>query len=301
MQLGRSERFMQERESWFPCGDHRMRYVYLAAENGPGLWWWWPRPRRPAVVFVHGLMGYSFSWRNNLEFFAQHRDVYALDFLGVGHSDRPAAGAANFGLEAAASRLLLFLRSLGHSRIDLVATSHGGAVAMLAASQDYCSPKAMIRRLALIAPAHPYMPADGLGMAKLSTSLGRMLVGSYGGMVQGQAMGQMYAGDFQITPETHAGYAVNFQDERSYDYALQVTESWQEDMQKLEAALPAIASLRTLLLWGAKDQTIPAATGLRLRECFREAAYEILPEAGHLPYEELPEDFNRRLLEFLER
>ena len=44
---------------------------------------------RPAVVLVHGLMGYSFSWRHNLEIFAQHRQVYAVDLLGVGFSDHP--------------------------------------------------------------------------------------------------------------------------------------------------------------------------------------------------------------------
>jgi pimeloyl-ACP methyl ester carboxylesterase len=296
-----SERFMQERESWFACDHHRLRYVHLPAVNEPGMLWWW-RARRPAVVFVHGLMGYSFSWRHNLEFFArQHRDVYALDFLGVGHSDHPQPGSADFGIEAAAERLLRFLRSLGHAKIDLVATSHGGAVAMLAASQDYCSGKSLIRRLALVAPAHPFMPSDSLNMARFSTSLGRMLVGSCGSMVQGQALGQMYANDTRITQETHTGYAVNFQDERCYDYSLEVAESWRQDMQTLEAALPSIHYIPALLLWGAEDQMIPASTGPRLKQCFREAEFELLPGVGHLPYEEAPTEFNRRLLAFLER
>ena len=45
----------------FPVETHRMRYLHLpaAAPASPPL---------PAVVFVHGLMGYSFSWRHNLEF-----------------------------------------------------------------------------------------------------------------------------------------------------------------------------------------------------------------------------------------
>lgn len=295
---------MQDSESWFACGKERMRYVHLSASNGsglPGLWWWWLPPRpRPAVVFVHGLMGYSFSWRYNLEFFAKHRDVYALDFLGVGHSDRPTAGTVGFGLEAAAERLLRFLHSLGHSRIDLVATSHGGAVAMMAASRDYCSPRSLIRRLALVAPAHPFMPSNNLNMAKASTQWGRALVGSYGEMVQGHAMAQMYSEEFDITAEARAGYAVNFLDERSYDYALAVAESWTRDMQTLEAALPAIYDIPALLLWGAQDQTVPVSSALRLQQCFRQAELEVLPGVGHLPYEEAPLEFNRRLLGFLE-
>jgi pimeloyl-ACP methyl ester carboxylesterase len=276
-----------------------MRYVHLPATNGYGLWWWW-QPRRPAVVFVHGLMGYSFSWRYNLEFFRKHRDAYALDFLGVGHSDRPKANEADFDLEAAADRLLRFLQSLGHAKVDLVATSHGGAVAMLAASRDYCSPRPLIRRLVLAAPAHPFLD-DNLRTAMQATSLGKTLVGSFGPMVQSTAMAQMYADEANITPETRAGYAVNFLDERSYDYALAVAQSWREDMQKLEAALPAISRIPALLLWGAKDETVPADSAARLQRCFREAELEIFPDTGHLPYEEAPEEFNRRVLGFLER
>ena len=73
-----------------------MRYLRLPSAD--------PASRsRPAVVFVHGLMGYSFSWRHNLDFFAQHREVYAVDLLGIGGSDHPEPGSADFSLAAAAS------------------------------------------------------------------------------------------------------------------------------------------------------------------------------------------------------
>ena len=164
-----SQRFLQEREFWFPCGAYRMRYLHVPADSPP--------PRlQPAVVFVHGLMGYSFSWRHNLEFFSRHRDVYAVDLLGIGHSDRPETGAVDFGMAAAAARLLGFVRSLGHSQVDLVGTSHGGAVAMLAASQDCSYPEAMIRRLVLVAPAHPFMTNAHLRLTFFRTPFGRMLL-----------------------------------------------------------------------------------------------------------------------------
>src|ERR1700687_666936 len=120
-----TRRFLQEQELWFPFGAHRMRYIHVPAEDTASR-------ALPAVVFVHGLMGYSFSWRHNLNVFAQQRDVYAVDLLGIGHSDRPHTSSVDFGLAAAATRLLLFLHSLGRSQIDLVGTSHGGAVAMMA-------------------------------------------------------------------------------------------------------------------------------------------------------------------------
>ena len=54
----------------------RMRY--LQAGSGPPL------------ILLHGMMGYSFSWRLNIPVLARHRTVYAVDLIGTGFSDRPA-------------------------------------------------------------------------------------------------------------------------------------------------------------------------------------------------------------------
>lgn len=43
-----------------------MRYLHLQTRD---------LNRLPAVVFVQGLMGYSFSWRHNIDFFARQREV----------------------------------------------------------------------------------------------------------------------------------------------------------------------------------------------------------------------------------
>jgi pimeloyl-ACP methyl ester carboxylesterase len=55
-----------------------------------------------------------------------------------------------------------------------------------------------------------------------------------------------------------------------------------------------------LLLWGAEDRVVSPGSGLLLRELFRDAQYTVLPKVGHLPYEEAPEEFNRRVLGFLD-
>jgi pimeloyl-ACP methyl ester carboxylesterase len=273
-----------------------MRSIHLPAKDPAS-------PPLPAVVFVHGLMGYSFSWRHNLSCFAQHREVYAVDLLGIGHSDRPAVGSANFGFAAAATRLMSFMRSLGHSHIDLVATSHGGSVAMMAASQDRSNPEPLIRRLVLVAPAHPFMINARIRLAFFRTPFGRMVLRGLlanSRSLRSLAIGRMYADDSRITPETRAGYEINLGDARSYEYALEVVRTWRQDMQQLQAALPSIAAIPTLLLWGKEDQAVACDSGLLLRESFGNSEYVVLPDVGHLSYEEAPEEFNRRVLQFLD-
>jgi len=277
-----------------------MRYLHFPGPRGLRLRWL--KRRSPAVVFVHGLMGYSFSWRHNLEFFAYHREVYAVDMLGVGHSDRPAPCDADFGLAAAAIRLRDFLESLGHRHIDLVATSHGGAVAMLAAALDSCVATPLVRRLALVAPAHPYMADSFLPQAMMHNPYSRSLIRglvSYSLQTQGPAIGLKYADETRLTADTLEGYAVNF-DDSATRYATEVVMRWGQDKLVLEEALPMIAHIPALLLWGAEDQTVPADSGEQLQECFHSAELEVFPGVGHLPYEEAPEQFNNRLWEFLQ-
>jgi pimeloyl-ACP methyl ester carboxylesterase len=119
-------------------------------------------------------------------------------------------------------------------------------------------------------------------------------------LLRSKALGRMYADESRITPETREGYALNLDDARSYEYALEVVRSWRPDMQQLQLALPSIASVPVLLLWGGDDRVVSARSGLLLREFFRDAEYTVLPGVGHLPYEEAPEEFNRRVLRFLE-
>ena len=62
-------------ECWMDLDGARMRY--LRAGSGPPL------------ILLHGLMGYSFSWRYTLPALAPYATAYAPDLLGAGFSDRP--------------------------------------------------------------------------------------------------------------------------------------------------------------------------------------------------------------------
>jgi pimeloyl-ACP methyl ester carboxylesterase len=142
-----------------------------------------------------------------------------------------------------------------------------------------------------------------LRIALFRTSFGRMLLRNLAArsrLLRRKSVGRMYAHAARITEETRSGYDVNLADRRSYEYALEVVRTWREDMQKLQAALASIADIPTLLLWGERDQAVSCKSGLLLQKVFSNAQYVVLPDVGHLPYEEAPEEFNRIVLRFLE-
>jgi pimeloyl-ACP methyl ester carboxylesterase len=289
------ERGMQERpieeECWMDCDGARMRY--LRAGSGP------------ALILLHGLLGYSFSWRFCMPALARYATVYAPDMLGAGFSDRPAG--LDHSMRAAARRVLLFIERLGISSFDLLGTSHGGAVAILAAEMlkqdDSLRAKMRLRRLVLVAPVNPY------------SGQGRRLAAFFGSAVGASLFrltvarmtflfpywhGRMYAHRSKIPPGTLEGYTAPLLAKPGLlEYALGIVRTWASDLREVEAALPRLADVPTLLLWGRDDPAVYASSAEALAKHFRDSRTIIFPNVGHLPYEECPEEFNRAVIEFL--
>lgn len=253
------------------------------------------------LILLHGLMGYSFSWRFNLPALSQHATVYAVDQVGAGFSDRPAQ--LDCRLRAIAGRVLKFARALGISEFDLLGTSHGGAVAMMAAALCKESDDLKVDRLILVAPVNPWS-AHG---RRLAPFLGSPLVSSmFLHSVRHMRwafpywLARLYGNPQRIPPGTLEGYEAPVVDvPGSWQYALAIVRNWTEDLQQLENAITRLREIPTLLLWGSADVAVYADSAEQLRRHFDSCAVEIFPGVGHLPYEETPEPFNTAVVRFL--
>lgn len=70
-------------DAWFEWRGHRLFYAHRKARTRKG---------RP-VLLLHGIhtAAWSYEWRSNVDALSEAHDVYALDLLGFGMSDRPQA------------------------------------------------------------------------------------------------------------------------------------------------------------------------------------------------------------------
>lgn len=276
-------------ECWMELDGARMRYL----RSGCG----------PPLILLHGLLGYSFSWRYTMPALAAYATVYAPDMMGAGFSDRP--GGLDHSLQGTAKRLLRFIAALGINSFDLVGTSHGGAVAMMAAAECLGKTSVLrVRRLVLVAPVNPYSthgrrlaPAVGsdLGSALFRHMIGRMNV------CYGYWHVRMYGDRRRIPPGALEGYMAPLAKAGLFEHALSIVRTWTEDLRELEATLPKLGSVPTLLMWGGKDTAVHASSAIPLRRFFPNSKLIIFSGIGHLPYEECPEEFNRALIEFVTR
>ena len=68
---------------------------------------------------------------------------------------------------------------------------------------------------------------------------------------------------------------------------------------ELLAALRERGELPALVIWGAGDAYLPSSYTERQREFFPAAEVNVLPDSGHWPFADAPEEVERLLLEFL--
>jgi pimeloyl-ACP methyl ester carboxylesterase len=276
-------------ECWMEIDGARMRY--LRAGSGP------------ALILLHGLLGYSFSWRFVMPALAAQATVYAPDMIGAGFSDR--SFGIDYSMRATAERLLRFIDGLGIRSFDLLGTSHGGAVALMAAAACLENNSALhVRRLILVAPVNPYS-AHGRRLApvagsKIGSALFRHLIGRMN-FFYGYWHARMYGDRSRIPPGTLEGYKAPLANPGLFEHALSIVSTWTKDLRELEATLPKLASIPTLLMWGNKDSAVYASSAKPLAKFFPNSELVVFPGVGHLPYEECPEEFNQALIEFLTR
>jgi pimeloyl-ACP methyl ester carboxylesterase len=111
--------------------------------------------------------------------------------------------------------------------------------------------------------------------------------------------GHLYGDRAKIPPGTLEGYKAPLAIPGLFDHALSIVKTWGADLRELEALLPELSGIRTLLMWGGKDPAVYVSSMEPLARYFPNAERVVFPGIGHLPYEECVEEFNRALIEFL--
>jgi pimeloyl-ACP methyl ester carboxylesterase len=254
----------------------------------------------PALVLLHGLLGYSFSWRFTLPALGEIATCYAVDLPGTGYSDAPSG--LDRTLRATAERVLKFIDALGLESYDLLGTSHGGAVAQLVAAISAERGDRRLERLILVAPVNPYSRHGRLLAPLIGSRPGSFLFRRTimrWRILDSVWLRRMFGDTRRIPPDSLAGYRAPILERNGFEHGLSIVRSWTRDLHELEGALPTIAHYPTLLMWGTKDPAVPVSSADELRARFTECRLVTFPGAGHLPYEEFPADFNQALSEFL--
>ena len=244
------------------------------------------------LVLLHGVASSRLIWRHVCGPLSARRRVVAVDMPGFGAS-QPAGPGFEFG--AVAGRLA---DGLALERFDLVGHSLGGAVAVAVAAHR---PEA-VRRLVLVAPAG--LAPRAVGVAAL---LGQGAeLATHARNVLGYRWADRAAARWAMLAATVADPGALAPDDARLILAASdggrriadgVRQALAADLRDDLAAAPMPVGL----IWGTADRVVPYGGLEALRELRPDAVVETLPDTGHMPHVERPDEFVAALERLLAR
>ena len=187
----------------------------------------------PALLLIHGLMGFSWSWRFNLRELAQKFTVYAPDLPGCGFSER--ADSVTGTLDGDADGLIALMDHFGVEQFHLLGSSRGGGVAMVLA--ELLARRGALQRVPRMILSAPINPWSGFGRRRtrlFSTSIGRSYVIHIAPRLPSilkMYYRKLYGDPSRIAEGSIAGYAAGLLVPRSFHHLARVMTVW---MQRLK-------------------------------------------------------------------
>jgi pimeloyl-ACP methyl ester carboxylesterase len=249
-----------------------------------------PGERAETVVYIHGFLSSSATWKKVLVSASPGRRSIAVDLPGSGFSDRP--WPYDYTAAAQALHLWRYLDAREIDRVVLVGNSLGGATALIAAAAK----PGRVAGLVLVDSAWPRLVIPWQFRVMRAPLLGELEL-------------ELLCRPIMELALRHRVYAVPDRVTR------QVVSDWWDPVPipgTRRAALGAIRSsargyedltekiaVPTLVLWGKEDRMLRSAEGLVLSQQIRDARFVVLPGTGHVPQEEVPEEFASAVALFL--
>ena len=246
------------------------------------------------LLFIHGFSASTYSWRLNLEPLAKNHKVYALDLKGFGYTAKPKE--SDYTLDAQAKLVADFMDTLKIKSAVLIGNSMGGAISIKVALQF----PDKVEKLVLVDSAgvsEGIVMFGVLGKNISANSLSKTL--NYLFMNEHTIISiikSLYVQKHLKTDEVAEGYVKPFRTPGIEDAFAEMVKGFVQD-DDLPKRIPEI-KVPVLIVWGEDDTIIPVSAAKKFNELIKGSKLIIYPEAGHMPMEEHPAEFNKAIAEF---
>jgi pimeloyl-ACP methyl ester carboxylesterase len=233
------------------------------------------------LVLVHGLGAEADVWAYCLEPLSQKYRVIAPDLLGFGRSNKP---LINYRVPTFVGMLDRFLQALAVPRASLAGNSMGGWIAAWFAI-DFPE---RVNKLVL---------NDAIGLVAGSVEIPIDLRPSSLRSMREVLEFMFY--DKHLVTEGLVESAHEFHLERNDGPSIaSVLENIRLKLDRLDDDLVRLKT-PTLLIWGDSDRVSPLSVAENYHRLIAGAKLEIIPQCGHIPPLEKPQELVRHILEFL--
>jgi len=249
------------------------------------------------VVFVHGFGTCLSIWAEQIKTLGSHCQVFALDLLGHGYSDKP---NIDYSPEIQLPILTGFLDALNLPSATFVGSSMGGHSLLCLAAM---APE-RVQRLVLVGSTSPFHRPLFYNLAIKRPRLWRLMLTFLEPLiplplkfVERKGRRSMFHDPGLVGSE----WVDHLYEIRRMKGFSRMVVSTAKNLPGLTAHEDRVAEVRhpTVLLYGEEDRVATVEHGRLLQRILENATLEVIPECGHLPMIEKPQWTNRRILKFL--
>ena len=255
------------------------------------------------VLMVHGNPTWSFYWRNLILPLRESMRTIAVDHVGCGLSEKPAAYP--YQLTRHTDNLIDLIETLDLQNITLVAHDWGGPIGLRAALalRDRFARIVLLNTGAFPPPFFPWR----IRICR-TPLLGRLAVQGFN-LFARAAIRMAVSNHRRMTPSVKAGLLVpydSWSNRRAiYEFVRDIparrSHPSYAPLETLEEQLPELAHLPTLLVWGMQDWCFRPECLHRLSSLLPQADCKQLPEAGHYVMEDAAEEVVATMCDFFQR
>jgi pimeloyl-ACP methyl ester carboxylesterase len=252
----------------------------------------------PVFILLHGFGASLFSWREVTAPLAEFGTVIVYDRPAFGLTERPMEwyGESPYSQASQVKLVIGLMDALKIEKAILVGNSAGGTISMLTALEY----PERVTSLILVDPA---VYAGGGAPAWARPLLGTPQMRHLGPLAARQLQAQgtefiktAWHDPSKITPEIFEGYQKPLQ-VNDWDKAL-----WELTISSSESGLAQRVTefnLPVLVITGDDDRIVPTEQSVRLAGEISNVQLVVIPQCGHLPHEECPNEFMQAVTDFL--
>lgn len=268
---------------------------------------------KPPILLIHGFGAGIGHWRNNIEVLSQHHNVYAIDLLGFGHSEKAQAPYSPFFW---ADQIHDFWQTFIGRPTILIGNSLGSVTAMMAAAKypamaeglvwinlpdssvlaPDLSPTVRRARRLLLTVLRP-LTASLRYVLTSPLTINPLLTAIRPRRVLTKFAKQAYANPAVVDDELMDVLGLPAYD-RGARQALRAMTRFVgnvPDQYRARYLLPQL-TLPMLLIWGQQDSLVPPFLGPKIAALNPRIRLVELDQAGHCPQDECADRVNPLIL-----
>jgi pimeloyl-ACP methyl ester carboxylesterase len=257
----------------------------------------------PNFILLHGFAASEFSWREIYKPLAQYGTVMAYDRPAFGLTSRPLPGSWTgenpYSNDTQVELVIALMDAMKMDKAILVGNSAGGGIAAMAALKYPQRVQALVLVDAAVSSNasnnNNFNVMNVLSNTPQLQRIGPLLVRNIRdwGIEFGKSA---WHDPTKITPEIWAGYTEPLQ-----------TLDWDVGLWQFQSA-PRTASyanrlkeitMPALVIAGDDDRVIPTQKSIDLAQVLPNAKLVVIPNSGHVPHEETPNEFMQAMKDWL--